>query len=105
MGMMDKAKNFLSSGSGKQKAGQFLDKAEQMATDKLGADKAGKISRARDTIEDRLGGRGTPQQGPGPDSDAHRTPNSMERPEEPGIDDGRGTDTPGAAGGEGNPRP
>lgn len=95
MGLMDKARDFLNSESGKQKTGKFLDKAERFATDKLGADKADKIGKARDAAEGRLGATGT--------DDA--VPPSMERPEEPGIADGKGRDAPGAAGGEGNPRP
>lgn len=95
MGLMDKAKDFMNSESGKQKSGEFLDKAEQFATDKLGEDKADKIGKVRDTAEDRLGTNDT-------DDDA---PPSMERPEEPGVADGEGRDAPGAAGGEGNPRP
>lgn len=96
MGLMDRAKDFLSSESGKQKASGFLDKAEKLATDRLGADKADKIGRVRDAVEERLG---TDEPG------RTDTPPSQVRPEEPGVDDARGTDSPGAAGGEGNPRP
>lgn len=52
MGIFDKAKDLL--GSEKQ-TDAGLDKAEKLATDKLGEDKADQIKQARDQVDQRIG--------------------------------------------------
>lgn len=53
MGIVDKAKEFLNDD---EKRNEILDKGEQFAKDKLGADHADKIDKARSAIDDKLGG-------------------------------------------------
>lgn len=59
MGILDNAKNkaneFLNSESGERKSDELLDKAADAAKRKLGADKAAKVDRVRDAIDDRIG--------------------------------------------------
>lgn len=55
MGLMDKAKEFLSSDSGKEKTGQALDKAEEAATQKFGEDKSDAVHKVREQVDQRLG--------------------------------------------------
>lgn len=56
MGFMDsakdKARKFLRD---EEKTDRLLDRGEQFATDRLGADKAGHISRVREAADSRLG--------------------------------------------------
>lgn len=52
MGIMDKAKELLNNEENTDKA---LDKAEQLAKDKLGEDKAEQISKVREEADKRLG--------------------------------------------------
>lgn len=52
MGIFDKAKGMLGD---EKKTDALLDKAENLAKDKLGADKADQVSKARDAIDDRVG--------------------------------------------------
>ncbi|GAB3596354.1 hypothetical protein CFAEC_04295 [Corynebacterium faecale] len=60
MGILDNAKNkaneFLNSDSGERKSDELLDKAADAAKRKLGADKADKVDRVRDAIDERIGG-------------------------------------------------
>ncbi|WKD61447.1 hypothetical protein CCICO_07135 [Corynebacterium ciconiae DSM 44920] len=53
MGIMDKAKEFLSDDD---KRNDVLDKGEQVAKDKLGNEHADKVDKARDAIDDKFGG-------------------------------------------------
>nr|WP_120491256.1 antitoxin [Corynebacterium lactis] len=52
MGLMDKAKEMLGS---EETTDKILDKAEQLATEKLGADKADQIKKVRDAVDDKVG--------------------------------------------------
>lgn len=62
MGIMDgakgKANDYLNSDQGKEKSGEFLDKAEQQANDRLGEGKEEHVSKARDTAEKRISSGG-----------------------------------------------
>ncbi len=89
MGIMDKAKKFLSSDSGKQKSRETLDKAEQAAHDRFGEQHGEHIDKARDLADERLGLREDPA--------APEQRDEATDPQRP--------DAPGAAGGEGHPRP
>ncbi|RNE48159.1 Rv0909 family putative TA system antitoxin [Corynebacterium alimapuense] len=56
MGFMDSAKDKAAEFLGnEQNTDQVLDKAEQLATDKLGEDKAEHIRTAREAIDERIG--------------------------------------------------
>ena len=57
MGVFDKAKDFIHSESEEveEKSDAVLDKAEDLATEKLGADKADTIAKVRNTIDDKIG--------------------------------------------------
>ncbi|WP_018298138.1 antitoxin [Corynebacterium lubricantis] len=52
MGIFDKAKDLLGD---EAQTDAVLDKAEQFATEKLGADKADQIKKAREEIDKRIG--------------------------------------------------
>ena len=58
MGVFDKAKDFIHSEEVKEKSDAVLDKAEGLATEKLGADKADTIAKVRNTIDDKIGNEG-----------------------------------------------
>lgn len=58
MGVFDKAKDFIHSEEVKEKSDAVLDKAEDLATEKLGADKADTIAKVRNTIDDKIGNEG-----------------------------------------------
>ena len=49
MGVFDKAKDFIHSEEVEEKSDAVLDKAEDLATEKLGADKADTIAKVRNT--------------------------------------------------------
>lgn len=51
-----------------------LDKLEQMATDKLGADKADQIRQARDAADERIGNRGADREEQAPEQAEHPAP-------------------------------
>lgn len=53
MGVFDKAKDFIHSEEVEEKSDAVLDKAEGLATEKLGADKADTIAKVRNTIDDK----------------------------------------------------
>ncbi len=55
MGVFDKAKDFIHSEEVEEKSDAVLDKAEDLATEKLGADKADTIAKVRNTIDDKIG--------------------------------------------------
>lgn len=59
MGIMDgakgKASDYLNSDQGEEKSGEFLDKAEEQANDRLGEGKEEHVSKARGTVEERIG--------------------------------------------------
>lgn len=55
MGLLDKAKDFLNSDQGKEKAGEALDKAEEAATQKFGDDKSDAVHKVREQVDQRLG--------------------------------------------------
>lgn len=93
MGMMDKAKQFLSSDSGKQKSREVLDKAEQAGTDRFGEQHSENIGKARDFAEERLGLKEEPAREKQTTSEQRDEATDPQRP-----------DAPGAAGGEGHPR-
>lgn len=77
MGIFDKAKKMLGD---EQKRGAALDKAEEFAKNKLGEDKAGKISQVRDKVDEQFsdgqqggqqgneGGQGAPRPDQGQNS-------------------------------------
>lgn len=73
MGIFDKAKDMLGD---EQKRGAALDKAEEFAKNKLGEDKADKISRVRDKVDEQFsdgqegneGGQGAPKPDQGQNS-------------------------------------
>ena len=50
MGVFDKAKGFIHSEEVEEKSDAGLDKAEDLATEKLGADKADTIAKVRNKI-------------------------------------------------------
>ncbi|MBP3088102.1 antitoxin [Corynebacterium sp. sy017] len=52
MGIFDKAKDLLKN---EETSDKVLDQAEKLATDKLGADKADKVKKVRDTIDGKIG--------------------------------------------------
>lgn len=52
MGIMDKAKEFANN---EENTDKVLDKGAEFAKDKLGQDKADKIDKARDALDDKLG--------------------------------------------------
>lgn len=52
MGIMDKAKDFLNN---EENSDKVLDKAQDVAKDKLGADKADKVDKAREAVDKKLG--------------------------------------------------
>lgn len=52
MGLMDKAKEMLGN---EETTDKVLDKAEQLATQKLGEDKADQVKKARDAVDDKIG--------------------------------------------------
>ena len=58
MGVFDKAKDFIHSEEVEEKSDAVLDKAEDLATEKLGADKADTIAKVRNTIDDKIGNEG-----------------------------------------------
>lgn len=58
MGVFDKAKGFIHSEEVEEKSDAVLDKAEDLATEKLGADKADTIAKVRNTIDDKIGNEG-----------------------------------------------
>lgn len=66
MGIMDKAKDVLSTDKGEEKTDQLLDQAEQKATDKFGEDKGGVIGKAREVADDKIG---APNDAPAPEGD------------------------------------
>ncbi|MHA2787554.1 antitoxin [Corynebacterium sp. S7] len=59
MGIFDKAKDLLGD-EGQTDA--VLDKAQQLATEKLGADKAEQVRQVREEIDKRVGNGETPAQ-------------------------------------------
>ncbi|MEJ6019227.1 Rv0909 family putative TA system antitoxin [Corynebacterium sp. H113] len=52
MGIMDKAKQVLAN---EEQTDKLLDKAEEFATKKYGADKASHIAKAREVVDSKLG--------------------------------------------------
>lgn len=56
MGLMDQAKKLLNN---EQTTDKILDKAEEMATKKFGAEKAGQIKKVRETVDKQLGDNNT----------------------------------------------
>lgn len=58
MGIFDKAKEALSSDKAEEVSDKVLDKGEKLAHDKLGKDKADKVSDVRDSIDDKIGNEG-----------------------------------------------
>lgn len=79
MGIFDNAKNkaneFLNSESGERKSDDLLDKVADAAKRKLGADKADKVDRVRDSIDERLGNdRGTDNDPNQPRPETHPKP-------------------------------
>ena len=79
MGIFDNAKNkateFLNTDKGEQQSDALLDRAADAAKQKLGADKADKVDRVRDAIDERIGG-GNNHTDPGraQDADANTEP-------------------------------
>ncbi|MDO4888761.1 MAG: Rv0909 family putative TA system antitoxin [Actinomycetaceae bacterium] len=63
MGIADKAKDAIHSESVEQKSDAILDKVEEIAHKKLGADKADKISKVRDVIDEKIGNEGNERGG------------------------------------------
>lgn len=59
MGLMDQAKKLLANEGTTDK---ILDKAEEMATKKFGADKAGQIKKVREAVDKKIGDG--PESGP-----------------------------------------
>jgi|GEM_PF-1958755 len=57
-----------------------LDKLEQMATDKLGADKADQIRQARDAADERIGNRGADREEQAPEQGEQPAPEQAEQP-------------------------
>ncbi|GAA1475139.1 antitoxin [Corynebacterium felinum] len=55
MSVFDKAKELLNSEKGEQISDAVLDKAADLAKDKLGADKADKIEAVRKAADEKLG--------------------------------------------------
>lgn len=55
MGIFDKAKELLHSEQVEEKTDAILDKAEEIATEKLSADKAETVSKVRDAIDGQVG--------------------------------------------------
>lgn len=55
MGIFDKAKEMLTSDQAEEYSDKALDQAEKFVKDKVGAEHAGKIARARDEIDARVG--------------------------------------------------
>lgn len=60
MGLMDKAKDALNTDQGRDAVSKGLDKAEDVAKDKLGEDKGEQIDQARQKIDEQInqGGEG-----------------------------------------------
>lgn len=58
-----------------------LDKLEQIATEKLGADKADQIRQARDAADERIGNRGADRkQQPAPEGEQQPAPEGEQQP-------------------------
>lgn len=55
MGILDKAKDFLKSDEVEEKTDAVLDKVEELAAEKLDADKAAKVSEIREAIDKKIG--------------------------------------------------
>lgn len=86
MGIMDsakdKARKFLSS---EENSDKLLDRGEKFATDRLGEDKAGHITKAREAVDSRLGDgdQPTPEQQADPGDLADPNKSSPETPPTP----------------------
>lgn len=52
-----KAEEFLKSDKAEQQTDQVLDKAADLAKDKLGEDKADQVDKVRNVIDDKIGGQ------------------------------------------------
>lgn len=65
MGFLDEAKKkateFLNSDKAEEQTDQVLDKAADLAKNKLGEDKADQVDKVRNAIDDKIGG-GEPEQ-------------------------------------------
>ncbi|KQB85916.1 MULTISPECIES: antitoxin [Corynebacterium] len=61
MGFLDEAKkkaeDFLKSDKAEEQTDQVLDKAADLAKDKLGQDKADQVDKVRNAIDDKIGGQ------------------------------------------------
>ena len=55
MGLLDKAKDALNTEKGQKAVDKGLDKAQDVAKDKLGEDKSEQIDQARHKIDEHLG--------------------------------------------------
>lgn len=55
---------------------KVLDKAEQLATTKLGADKADKIRKAREAVDNKIGTDNSAQQPKAPSHEEDNSPNN-----------------------------
>lgn len=58
MGLLDKAKDALNSDQVEEVSDSILDKVEEVATEKLGAEHADKAKEIRDEVDNRIGNEG-----------------------------------------------
>ncbi len=58
MGLFDGAKDFLHSDQAEEKSDRVLDKAEELAKNALGDEKAGQIANVRNAVDEKIGNEG-----------------------------------------------